>query len=780
MEEKYTSERKNDNIDIVALWRAACRKWYLFAGSVVVCVALVVCYLKIAKPVYEVSADILVNEDEKKGGGGLSSLMGGISGGGFSLDGMIGGGLVNDEILVISSHSLIREMVQRLDLNISYTSKKNFFKKKEYYRNSPFTVDIPESMADTLSSGFVVKVQTGGSDDKIKVLLKKGFFTTLAEMEAASFPIKVDYGEGIVIDKTQFYEPGKKLKFVAHVNGYDGEAEILEKRLDIDLSNKKANGISLKIRESNKQRGKDMLSTLIECYNEDAVLNKNLKAQNMLSFIDERLITVEEELHDAENIVERYKRENDLSDIDAEAKIILEANSQYRKLLLEAETQYSIISMVDSFLNKPENKYSLVPVTTGLPDRGAAEAINEYNKLLLERMRLLRTAKDSNLALRTLTAQIDVMRENILNTVSKAKESSDIARTDLKKQEQEFRARLRGFPEQEREYMDIKRNQLIKNELYTFLMKRRDESAMTLAATSPKCRIVNPAYSKNKPVEPQSLTLLLIACGIGLVLPVVYLYGKTVFSVKFNNKNDLRRLTDLPIAGEICHSSASGYVVLRENSVSPAAEMFRLLRSNLQFMLPGGGKGILLVASSEQGEGKSFVSLNLAYSIALMRKRTVLIDLDLRNPKIADYLGLSVTTGLTNYLVSNKEGGENDLIHHVAQEGFLDVITAGPVPPNPSELLLSEKLDSLMARLREKYDYVIVDTAPVERVADTFSLTRFVDATLYVCRADYTHKNSVFNVEDFVAEGSLKNVMFVLNDTEIKKTYGYSVKHTRG
>lgn len=265
-----------------------------------------------------------------------------------------------------------------------------------------------------------------------------------------------------------------------------------------------------------------------------------------------------------------------------------------------------------------------------------------------------------------------------------------------------------------------------------------------------------------------------------MVLPVVYLYGKTVFSVKFNNKNDLRRLTDLPIAGEICHSSTSGYVVLRENSVSPAAEMFRLLRSNLQFMLPGGGKSILLVTSSEPGEGKSFVSLNLAYSIALMRKRTVLIDLDLRNPKIADYLGLSVTTGLTNYLVSNKEGGENDLIHHVAQEGFLDVITAGPVPPNPSELLLSEKLDSLMARLREKYDYVIVDTAPVERVSDTFSLTRFVDATLYVCRADYTHKNSVFNVEDFVAEGSLKNVMFVLNDTEIKKTYGYSVKHTRG
>ena len=274
----------------------------------------------------------------------------------------------------------------------------------------------------------------------------------------------------------------------------------------------------MKIEDSNRRRGQDMLDTLIECYNEDAVLNKNLKAENMLAFIDDRLVTVENELHEAERVIEQYKRENDLSDINSEAKIILEANNQYRKLLLEAETQYSIISMVDSFLNRPENKYSLVPVTTGLPDKGAAEAINEYNKLLLERMRLLRTAKDSNLSLLTLTAQIDAMRENILNTVSKAKESSDIARADLKKQEVEFRTRLRGFPEQERAYLDIKRNQMIKNELYTFLMKRREENAMTLASTSPKCRIVNAAYSKNKPVSPQSLLLLAIAFGVGLVL----------------------------------------------------------------------------------------------------------------------------------------------------------------------------------------------------------------------------------------------------------------------
>ncbi len=780
MEGNYNLDRKNDNIDIIALWHIARKKWYLFAGSVFMCVALVCCFLMITKPLYEISADILVNEDEKKSGSGLSSLMSEVSGGGFSLDGLVGGGSVNDEVLVISSHSLIREMVQRLELNKIYTSKKNFFNKTEYYQDSPLTVDIPTSMMDTLTRGFVVKVMISDSGHKIKVVLKRGFFKTLTEVEATSFPVKVDYGEGLVIDTTSFYKSKKKFKFVAYINGYDTQAEFLEKKLDIDLSNKKANGISLMLKESNKQRGKDILNTLIECYNEDAVFNKNLKARNMLSFVEERLITVENELHEAERIIEKYKRENDLSDIETEAQVILEANSQYRKLLLEAETQYSIISMVDSFLNKPENKYSLVPVTTGLPDKGAAEAINEYNKLLLERMRLLRTAKDSNLSLRTLTAQIDAMRENILNTVAKAKESADIARADLKKQEVEFKSRLRGFPEQERAYMDIKRNQLIKNELYTFLMKRREENLMTLAATSPKCRIINPAYSKNKPVFPKKILFLIIGFGIGLILPVFYLYGKAVFTTKFASKNALRRLTDMPIAGEICHHSSSNSVVFRENNASAVAEMFRLLRSNLQFILPDKGKGVLLVTSSDPGEGKTFIGINLAYSVAITGKRIVLLDLDLRSPQIACRLGLPDNIGISDLLSGHKVVNEIDLAHYIQRCDGLDVITAGRVSTNPSELILSENLDSLISELREKYDYVIIDTAPVERVSDTFALTRFADATLYVCRANHTSKNSVLNAVDFAAEGSLKNVIFVLNDTEEKKTYGYLAKHERG
>ena len=260
MEENYTSERRSDNVDITALWRGFCKKWYFFAISVFACVVLVILYLQIAKPQYEVLADILVNEEKDSGGGGLASLMGS-SGGGFSLSGMIGGGSVNDEMLVISSHTLVREVVQRLDLNKVYTSKKNFFNKKEYYQNSPLVVDVPETMLDTLVSGFVVKVQVNKSNNKIHVELKRGFFETLLEQEATMFPIHIDYGEGLVIDTTAFFRPGKALKFTAHISGYDAKTESLEKKLEIGLSDKKANGISLAIKETDKERGKDILNS---------------------------------------------------------------------------------------------------------------------------------------------------------------------------------------------------------------------------------------------------------------------------------------------------------------------------------------------------------------------------------------------------------------------------------------------------------------------------------------------------------------------------------------
>ncbi len=760
MEENITTERKNDTIDVTAMWRKVCKNWRLFAGSLFICIALVFCYLKITKPVYQVSADVLINE-ESEDGGGLAAMMSQS----FSLEAMFAGGVVNDEILIFSSYSLVRNVVKELELNKTYKSDDGFLKKKSYYKNSPLVVELPEAMQDTLSKGLTVKVQVNKPGDRIKVQLKQGLFKTLLEQEATAFPVTLEYGPGIVVDTTSFYAKGEKLDFIAHIDGYDATAESLMKRLYIGLADKKSNGISLAMEDANVARGKDILNTLIACYDKDTEYKKNKKANNLLNFVNARLAEVKQELDEAERTLEEYKRENDLSDISSEAKIILEANHQYRKNLLEAETQYSIISMVDSFLNKPENKYSLVPITTGLPDRGAAEAINEYNKLLLERMRLLRSAKDSNLTLRSLTAQIDAMRENILNTVSKAKESSNIAREDLKQQEEAFQARLRGFPEQERAYLNLKRDQEIKSELYVFLMQRREESAMALSSTLPKCMVINSAYSSTKPVAPNILLLLLVALVAGLLLPIIYLYGKSVLSNKFNGKNELRRLSQLPIVGDIHHNATGTSIVVSEGDTSAVAEAFRLLRSNLQFALPNQGTGVLMVTSAEEGAGKSFVAVNLATAMAMMGRRTVLVDLNFRKPTLGSYIGISSTVGVADYLAI-KADDEASLIHSTQLSSNLDVILAGKIKVNPSDLLLSDKLTQLIASLKAQYECVILDTASVERFADSFSLTRFTDATLFVCRANYTHQKCVRDVDNFVADGSLKNVLLVLNDTE--------------
>ncbi len=677
----------------------------------------------------------------------------------FSLGG-IGGEAVNDEILIISSHSLIRDMVKQLELNKTYTTDGGFLKTKEYYNDAPFLVTIPESLMNTLKKEIDINIKVNNAGDNIHVTLKNEDIKI--EQEASSFPVKIEYGEGVVVDKTAYYKQGESFDVDVTVCSYDAMAEDVGKLLYVGITNKKANGISLFIDDTNVKRGKDILNTLLACYGQDAEFNKNENATNMLNFIDERLVKVKKELDDSESLLEQYKLENDLSDIGAEAKIILEANHQYRQSLLAVETQYSIISMVDSFMNSPENRYSLVPVTTGLPDQGAAEAINEYNQLLLERMRLLRTATNSNLTLRSLTAQIDAMRDNILNTVLKAKETSDNTREDLRKQEEEMRQRLRGFPEQERVFFDLKRDQLIKQELYTFLMQRREETAMALSSTMPKYRIVNSAYSLTRPIAPDKKKILIMALLLGFILPIVYLYAKETITNKFRTKEDLKRLTRLPLIGEIYHNSIDNTIALSSDNAT--SESFRLLRSALQFALPQHGTGVLLVTSADEGAGKSFVAANLAGVMAMMGRRTVLVDLNFRHTSVAECVGLSSSVGGSDFLVGRVDN-EAAIGHPTQLSPNLDAISAGTITMNPSDLLSSNRLEHLIAALKAKYECVILDTASLNW-ADTFAITPFADATLLVCRANYTLQKCLSEVDNFVADGSLKNVLLVLNDTE--------------
>ena len=768
--ENSNLKKKDELINIKEIWNGLLKYWYLFIVSFVVCFGVLFVYLKIKNPVYQIYAEVLISEDDKGGKGGSllsSSLMKG-----FSFGGMIGGGAVDDEVLVFKTHSLLKEVAEELDLCRTYTERKGLAK-KTFYKNSPIVVDVPPMMLDTLSTGLSVKVKVDKKGENIRVKVKDGFFKTLGNVEATSFPVTVETAYGtFVVRPTEYYIPGKKHKFNVSIVGSDLKTEGLRKYLHVALSSKKANGVSLDYQDINVERGKDLLNTMMAIYNRRVLEDKNVSAHATAVFIDSRLESVQRELEEAERRVEKFKKDNNLTDIEVEAKIILENSSKQRQALLEAETQYSVVNMTLEFLSRPENKYALVPVTAGLPSDGAADAVNMYNQLLLQRMRMLRTAKESNISLQTLTAQIDQMRENVLNTVIKAKEYNEIARNDLKAQENLLQNRLKGMPLQERLYMELKRDQLVKDELYIFLLQQKEENNLALAAAVPKGRIIDSAFNLSKPQSPKKMKLAFTTFILALLLPVLFVIIKQMLTVKFEDKHALRKLTNLPIAGELCVSTASDTVVVKEGDTSSIVELFRLLRTNLQFLLTAKDSKVVLLTSSVSGEGKSFISINLAMSLSLLNKKVVLVGLDIRNPRLMDYMKVRSKIGMTSYLASNSMT-ESEIIVPSTYSPNLDVIFSGPIPPNPSELLLSDRLDHLFAYLREQYDYVIVDSAPVGMVSDTFSLMRITDATLYVCRANYTHKDHIMYVNELVATNKLKNVALVINGTTARQGYGY-------
>ena len=397
---------------------------------------------------------------------------------------------------------------------------------------------------------------------------------------------------------------------------------------------------------------------------------------------------------------------------------------------------------------------------------------------MLERMKVAFSAKENNPSLQILDNQIEATRKNVLETLQGLKESLAISRKIFNEQENEFLARIKDMPTQEREFVDMQRQQLVKQELFLYLLQQREENALALLMTTPKGTIVNEAYNWSEPVSTPKIAILFAGLIMGFILPFIYLFLKDLLRTKFSTRAELEALTSVPVLGEICTEKSNERIVIREGENSSISELFRLVRNNIQFILNNKDEKVILITSSIAGEGKSFVGSNLAISMALLGKRVLLIGMDIRNPQLANYLDLHHAKGLTNYLADEQTKVDEIVIRDALLKN-LDVILAGPVPPNPSELLLSGRVDELFALLRKEYDYIIIDSAPVSMVSDTFSLTRISDATIYVCRANFTTKEYIRYANRIVSEKRLKKVSFVLNGTDAKQGYGYGYGNTK-
>lgn len=753
------AKKKSDFIDIQGILREYMSKWYWFAISVIVCCAIGYLATKIFKPKYAVNANVLIAQEDKSGLAALGAI-GDILG---------SKGKVDDEIFVISSHSLLRDVARDLGIYKMHYVRKGFLNTEMAYPDFPVDVIAAPGVVDTLRIPISFKIKV---NDKGLVTVKaKALRKVVADVKDAEFPVSLttEYGH-FVVDTTSFFERGKSLKTTVNILGFDAVAEALSKDVSATIGSKKSNAIRLFMKTVNTDYGKDVLNEIIEKYNIRGIAEKNLQGEKTAKFIDERLSIISGDLKEAESDIQTYKEAKGIIGVEAEAAYQTGKRSKIEESLVEAETQGEIIKLTGEFISNPENAYSLIPMTT--ENKGVQDAITAYNELILERMSLASNAKPNNKALKILDEQIEAMRINIATSVNKAYESVMVTVNDLRGQMKSAMGVLSSVPSQEREFLNMKRQQEVKQQLYLFLLQRREETAMLLANATPKGIIVDEAFAFTRPVSISKMVIMLIAFIIGCCIPPVVLYIRKILRTKFDTKEEIETIIDVPVLGEVCQDKSGRSLVAVAGDHSSTTELFNLLRSHLPFVLGEGNNKVVMLTSTRSGEGKSFISINLAASMALLDKRVLLIGMDVRKPRLSEYLDIRPRFGLTQYLVSNDISIDDMIVSDQKAPG-LDIIAAGPVPPNPAEILTSKRLDTLFEELRSRYDYIFIDSAPVGMVSDAFAVNRLADATIYVVRANYTTRTDLRYLEELYDEKRLKKVSIVINGTVTKRGYGY-------
>ena len=746
--------------------------WPWFVVSVIVCVALAWGYLRLTTPVYNISATVLIKDEKKGGGANMSSELEKMGLNGF----VSSSSNIENEIEVLKSRTLAREVVSSLGLFVTYMDEDKF-PNKELYRTSPVLVSLTPQEADRLPQTMEIDMllQPAGAMD-VQVKVGKKEYRKHLEKLPAVFPTD----EGTVAffannDTLSSLRP-ESVTTERHITAYINRPFAVAKgyagSLSITPTSKATSVVTVSLKNSNTQRGKDYIDKLLEMYNINANNDKNEVAQRTAEFIDERIDIISKELGSTERDLENFKRSAGITDLTSEAQIALTGNVEYEKKRVENQTQINLVMDLKKYLQG--SGYEVLPANVGLQDAGVAGAIDRYNEMVAERKRLLRTSTESNPAIVNLTTSIRAMRSNIQTTLDATLKGLEITKADLIREASRYSRRISDAPTQERQFVSIARQQEIKSGLYLMLLQKREENAIVLAAIANNAKIIDEAQADSTPISPKRMTIYLAALvfGIGIPVGVIYLIGLTKF--KIEGRADVEKLTSLPVVGDIpLADEKTGAIAVFENQNNLMSETFRNVRTNLQFMLEN-GKNVILVTSTVSGEGKSFISANLAISLSLLGKKVVIVGLDIRKPGLNKVFNLPKKEyGITQFL-TNSTVNLMDLVHHSDINKNLYILPGGTVPPNPTELLARDGLEKAVEILRKNFDYVILDTAPVGMVTDTLLIGRVADLSVYVCRADYTRKTEFTLINELAENNKLPNLCIVINGLDLqKKKYGY-------
>ena len=746
--------------------------WPWFVFSVIVCIACAWGYLRLTTPVYNTSATVLIKDDKKGSGASMSSELERMG-----LDGFVSSSNnVDNEIEVLRSKSLAREVVNHLGLFVTYKDEDEF-PSRELYRTSPVVVSLTPQEADKLPHPMEVSMTlqpTGAMDVQITIGEKE--YRKQFEKLPAVFPTD----EGTIAffannDTLSSFRPEnvtKERHITAFINRPFSVAKGYANSLSITPTSKMTSVVVISLKNSNTRRGKDFINKLLEMYNVNANNDKNEVAQKTAEFINERIGIISKELGSTEQDLENFKRSVGITDLSSEAQIALTGNAEYEKKRVENQTQINLVMDLQRYMQG--NEYEVLPSNIGLQDAASAGAIDRYNEMLVERKRLLRTSTENNPTIINLDTSIRAMRSNVQATLDATLKGLQITKEDLAREASRYSRRISDAPTQERQFVSIARQQEIKAGLYLMLLQKREENAITLAATANNAKIIDEALADNNPVFPKKMMVYLAALllGIGLPVGVIYLIGLTKF--KIEGRVDVEKLTSLPVIGDIpLADEKSGSIAVFENQNNLMSETFRNVRTNLQFILEN-GKNVILVTSTISGEGKSFVSSNLAISLSLLGKKVVIVGLDIRKPGLNKVFNLSRKEhGITQFL-TNPTVDLMDLVQPSDINKNLFILPGGAVPPNPTELLARDGLEKAIETLKASFDYVILDTAPVGMVTDTLLIGRTADLSVCVCRADYTRKAEFTLINELSENNKLPNLCIAINGLDLqKKKYGY-------
>ena len=774
---------EGSSFDFKIIYTTLILNWQWFVLSLIICLSAAAIMLRYTTPMYQSYAKLLIKDDNNGGRRGGRSYIANSS----TLGMMTNTEGLDNEMEILKSTALATEAVKQLKLYTVYTLE-GHIKDHLLYKNQPVNVDLDVAHIETLKRPISLvidkdengKLHVTGTYTYVPEDPDKPSKTYAINRTFDVLPARIITSVGIITftantlspmpdDRNELvtiYPP----KMIA--GKYSGA-------LTVNQLSKSTSIASLTLTDEMPQRANDYLKQLVFSYNMQANEDKNEIAMRTEQFINSRLEKINTELGATEGSLEATKRQYKIVNPEATGALGFTNTDQFTQKLADMDMQIELLRSLQQYMNEPGNKYQTLPSNVGLNDAAASTLINDYNKIVMERNRLLRSANENSPTITPLTAQLDDLSSSIRRAMTQVQRNAQIQRNSILQEYNRYSSMIYSSPEQERVLNQIGRQQEVKSGLYLMLLQKREENSISLAATADKGKLIDDPVSFGQ-ISPKKSIILLIALVIGLAIPTIVLFLINFFRYKIEGHEDVARLTTLPIIGDVAIASETAKtkadIVVHENKNNVMEEVFRSIRSNIQFMLKEDQK-VIMFTSTTSGEGKTFTAANLAVSFALLGKKVLVMGLDIRKPRLTNLFELKdKNIGITNLLVHDNPTRE-DICANILNSGVnhnLDIMPAGPIPPNPAELVSRESLDNIFAALRKEYDYIIVDTAPVGLVTDTLMIARVADLTVYMCRADYTPKSSFEFINSLSAQKKLPQVSIVINGIDMsKKKYGY-------